>query len=198
MASPVSSGTQAEVEKLQWAQKYGADTLMDLSTGGNLNECRQAIIDHSTVPIGTVPIYSMIIGQRIEDLTYDVILKEIERQAEQVVPGHSTLGGKVGEIDAQRLLGEQIGRIVAQEMHALDQHVLGHDKIVTARQIKGRRVVGQAKRARIFRRQRRKQLRDHRELAQPAGRARTGARHRAGFPRIRRRACDGRDDPARR
>lgn len=84
-ASPVSSGTQAEVEKLQWAQKYGADTLMDLSTGGNLNECRQAIIDNSTIPIGTVPIYSMIIGRRIEDLTYDVILAEIERQARQGV-----------------------------------------------------------------------------------------------------------------
>jgi thiamine biosynthesis protein ThiC len=53
-ASPVSSSTQEEVEKLQWAQKYGADTLMDLSTGGNLNACRQAIIDHSTIPIGTV------------------------------------------------------------------------------------------------------------------------------------------------
>ncbi len=84
-ASPVSSGTQEEVEKLQWAQKYGADTAMDLSTGGNLYECRQAIIDHSTIPIGTVPIYSMIIGRRIEDLTYDVILKEIECQAQQGV-----------------------------------------------------------------------------------------------------------------
>src|SRR5688572_2167712 len=84
-ASPVASGTAAEVEKLRWAQKYGADTLMDLSTGGNLNECRQAIIDHSTIPIGTVPIYSMIIGRQIEDLTYDVILREIERQAQQGV-----------------------------------------------------------------------------------------------------------------
>jgi phosphomethylpyrimidine synthase len=84
-ASPVSSGTAAEVEKLQWAQKYGADTLMDLSTGGELAACRQAIIDHSTIPIGTVPIYSMIIGRRIEDLSYDVILKDIERQAQQGV-----------------------------------------------------------------------------------------------------------------
>ena len=58
---------------------------MDLSTGGNLAECRQAIIDHSTVPIGTVPIYSMILGRRIEDLTYDLILAEIEYQAQQGV-----------------------------------------------------------------------------------------------------------------
>jgi phosphomethylpyrimidine synthase len=84
-ASPVSSGTAEEVEKLNWAQKYGADTLMDLSTGGNLVECRQAIIDHSTIAIGTVPIYSMIIGKRIEDLTYAMILKEVERQAQQGV-----------------------------------------------------------------------------------------------------------------
>jgi phosphomethylpyrimidine synthase len=84
-ASPVASSTGEEVEKLRWAQKYGADTLMDLSTGGDLAACRQAIIDHSTIPIGTVPIYSMIVGRRIEDLTYDVILAEIERQAKQGV-----------------------------------------------------------------------------------------------------------------
>jgi phosphomethylpyrimidine synthase len=84
-ASPVSSTTEAEVEKLRWAQRYGADTVMDLSTGGDLAACRQAIIDHSTAPIGTVPIYSMILGRRIEDLTHDIILQEIERQARQGV-----------------------------------------------------------------------------------------------------------------
>jgi phosphomethylpyrimidine synthase len=84
-ASPVASGTAEEVEKLRWAQRYGADTLMDLSTGGDLYGCRQAIIDHATIPIGTVPIYGMIVGRRIEDLTPDVILREIERQARQGV-----------------------------------------------------------------------------------------------------------------
>jgi phosphomethylpyrimidine synthase len=84
-ASPVNSSTAEEVEKLNWAQKYGADTLMDLSTGGDLVSCRQAIIDHSTIPIGTVPIYSMIIGKKIEDLKYEDILKEVERQAQQGV-----------------------------------------------------------------------------------------------------------------
>ncbi len=84
-ASPVTSDTAREVEKLRWAQRYGADTLMDLSTGGALDECRQAIIDHSTIPIGTVPIYSMIIGQRIEDLDRDIILREVEKQAQQGV-----------------------------------------------------------------------------------------------------------------
>lgn len=84
-ASPVNSNTAEEVDKLVWAQKYGADTLMDLSTGGDLMACRQAIIDNSTIPIGTVPIYSMIIGKKIEDLTYADILGEVERQAKQGV-----------------------------------------------------------------------------------------------------------------
>ncbi|MHC4973589.1 MAG: phosphomethylpyrimidine synthase ThiC [Planctomycetota bacterium] len=84
-ASPVTSGTQEEVTKLEWAERWGADTVMDLSTGGDLDACREAILRHSTVPIGTVPIYSMILGRRLEDLTHDVILKEIEHQAQQGV-----------------------------------------------------------------------------------------------------------------
>jgi phosphomethylpyrimidine synthase len=84
-ASPVSSGTHEEVEKLNWAIKWGADTAMDLSTGGNLNECRDAIIRASTVPIGTVPIYSMIIGRKLADLTPEIIFAEIEHQAQQGV-----------------------------------------------------------------------------------------------------------------
>ena len=84
-ASPVSSDTEEEVEKLRWAERWGADTAMDLSTGGNLDACREAIVRSSTVPIGTVPIYSMIIGRKIEDLTTAVILETIERQARQGV-----------------------------------------------------------------------------------------------------------------
>ncbi|MBU6282081.1 phosphomethylpyrimidine synthase ThiC [bacterium] len=84
-ASPVASTTDDEVEKLRWAQRYGADTLMDLSTGGDLDACRQAIVDHATIPIGTVPIYGMIRDRAIEDLTPGVILGEIEKQARQGV-----------------------------------------------------------------------------------------------------------------
>ena len=84
-ASPVSSDTNEEVEKLRWAERWGADTVMDLSTGGDLDACRQAIIHHSTVPIGTVPIYSMIIGRSIEELSSDIILDMIEHQARQGV-----------------------------------------------------------------------------------------------------------------
>lgn len=84
-ASPVASGTTLEVEKLRWAQLYGADALMDLSTGGELDSCRQAIIDNSTIPIGTVPIYSMIIGRTIEELDHEAILRTVAQQAEQGV-----------------------------------------------------------------------------------------------------------------
>src|SRR5205823_575972 len=84
-ASPVSSGTDEEVEKLRWAEKWGADTVMDLSTGGNLDECRTRIIQNSHVPIGTVPIYSMIIGKTIEDLDEQLVRETLIKQAEQGV-----------------------------------------------------------------------------------------------------------------
>lgn len=84
-ASPVSSGTDEEVEKLKWAERWGADTVMDLSTGGNLDECRDAILRNSTVPIGTVPIYSMIIGKKIEDLSEEDVLATVKHQCEQGV-----------------------------------------------------------------------------------------------------------------
>jgi len=84
-ASPVSSGTDQELEKLQWSQRWGADTAMDLSTGGDIDACREALIGESTLPIGTVPLYSMIIGRKIEDLTHEIILESIEHQAAQGV-----------------------------------------------------------------------------------------------------------------
>jgi phosphomethylpyrimidine synthase len=84
-ASPVSSGTDEEVEKLRWAERWHADTVMDLSTGGDLDATREAIIANASVPIGTVPIYSMIIGRRIEDLDDRMILDGIEHQAQQGV-----------------------------------------------------------------------------------------------------------------
>lgn len=125
-ASPVSSGTPAEVEKLNWAQKYGADTAMDLSTGGDLHECRQAFIDHSTIPIGTVPIYSMILGRRIEDLTYDVILKEIERQARQGVDYFTIHAGVLKE--HLPLIKHRITGIVSRGGSLLAKWMITHNK----------------------------------------------------------------------
>jgi phosphomethylpyrimidine synthase len=84
-ASPVSSSTEAEVEKLRWAERWGADTVMDLSTGGDLDATRDAIVKNARVPIGTVPIYSMIVGRRIEDLDARAVLDGLEHQARQGV-----------------------------------------------------------------------------------------------------------------
>jgi phosphomethylpyrimidine synthase len=125
-ASPVSSSTAEEVEKLRWAQKYGADTLMDLSTGGDLDECRQAIIDHSTIPIGTVPIYSMIVGRRLEDLTYDVILREIERQAQQGVDYFTIHAGVLRE--HLPLIRPRVTGIVSRGGSLLAKWMLHHGK----------------------------------------------------------------------
>ena len=84
-ASPNSSCEQLELEKLRWAVKYGADAIMDLSTGGDLDHIRRTLIDSSTVPVGTVPMYSMIVGKPIEELTCDDILTTMRHQAEQGV-----------------------------------------------------------------------------------------------------------------
>jgi phosphomethylpyrimidine synthase len=125
-ASPVSSGTAEEVEKLRWAQKYGADTLMDLSTGGDLSACRQAIIDHATIPIGTVPIYSMIVGRSIEELTYDVILREIERQAQQGVDYFTIHAGVLRE--HLPLIGARVTGIVSRGGSLLAKWMITHGR----------------------------------------------------------------------
>lgn len=84
-ASPLSSCKSEELLKLQWAIKFGADAVMDLSTGGDLDATREYLIANSPVPIGTVPIYSMIIDKPIEEMTAGDILRTIEKQARQGV-----------------------------------------------------------------------------------------------------------------
>ena len=125
-ASPVSSGTSEEVEKLQWAERWGADTVMDLSTGGDLDACREAIIENSTVPIGTVPIYSMIIGRRIETLTKEIILESLEHQAQQGVDYFTVHAGVLKEhldLVKDRLIG-----IVSRGGSLLAKWMIHHDK----------------------------------------------------------------------
>ena len=84
--SSLSSDICAELEKLQICLKYGADTVMDLSTGGDLDAIRSAIIANSTVPIGTVPMYQIIHDiKEVENLKAADILKTLEKQARQGV-----------------------------------------------------------------------------------------------------------------
>lgn len=86
-ASSLSSCAEEELAKLNVCLKYGADTVMDLSTGGNLDEIREVLIQHSTVPIGTVPMYQIIYecGNDIENLNIETMLSVLERQAKQGV-----------------------------------------------------------------------------------------------------------------
>ncbi len=125
-ASPVSSSTDEEVDKLKWAERWGADTVMDLSTGGDLDACRQAIVRNSTVPIGTVPIYSMIIGRRIEQLSPEIILASLKEQAAQGVDYFTIHAGVQREhlpFIQKRLIG-----IVSRGGSLLAKWMLVHNK----------------------------------------------------------------------
>src|SRR5438093_1464088 len=94
--------------------------------GGDLAACRQAIIDHATIPIGTVPIYSMIVGRAIEDLTYDVILNEIERQAAQGVDYFTIHAGVLRE--HLPLVGPRVTGIVSRGGSLLAKWMLHHGR----------------------------------------------------------------------
>jgi phosphomethylpyrimidine synthase len=85
--SALGSSIEDEVEKLQWATRWGADTVMDLSTGTQIHETREWIVRNAAVPIGTVPIYQCLekVGGKIEDLNIDMFIETIIEQAEQGV-----------------------------------------------------------------------------------------------------------------
>ena len=85
--SALSSSIEDEVEKLTWSTRWGADTVMDLSTGKNIHETREWIIRNSPVPIGTVPIYQALekVNGVAEDLNWDVFEETLVEQAEQGV-----------------------------------------------------------------------------------------------------------------
>ncbi len=85
--SAVSSSIEEEVEKLLWSTKWGADTIMDLSTGKNIHETREHIIRNSPIPVGTVPIYQALekVNGKAEDLCWDIFKETLIEQAEQGV-----------------------------------------------------------------------------------------------------------------
>ncbi|HEY7683746.1 MAG TPA: phosphomethylpyrimidine synthase ThiC [Gemmatimonadales bacterium] len=108
--SAVASSIEAEVAKLQWATLWGADTVMDLSTGKNIHATRQWIIRNSPVPIGTVPIYQALekVGGAPEDLTWEVYRDTLVEQAEQGVDYFTVHAGVLLEyipLTADRVTG---------------------------------------------------------------------------------------------
>lgn len=85
--SAVSSSIEEEIEKMVWATRWGADTIMDLSTGKNIHQTREWIIRNSPVPVGTVPIYQALekVGGKAEELTWEIYRDTLIEQAEQGV-----------------------------------------------------------------------------------------------------------------
>src|SRR3989440_726028 len=120
--SAVTSEINEELKKLHTAVHFGADTVMDLSTGGNIHEIREAILRHSPVPIGTVPIYEAIARvKRVEDLNAEVMLEVIEEQAAQGVDYMTIHAGVLIQylpLIAKRITGivSRGGAILAQWM----------------------------------------------------------------------------------
>jgi len=120
--SAVTSDVDEELKKLHTAVHYGADTVMDLSTGGDIHQIREAILRHSPVPIGTVPIYEAVSRvKRIEDLTAEIMLEVIEEQAEQGVDYMTIHAGVLIQyipLVAKRITGivSRGGAILAQWM----------------------------------------------------------------------------------
>ncbi|MBI4463931.1 MAG: phosphomethylpyrimidine synthase ThiC [Acidobacteria bacterium] len=120
--SAVTSRIEEELDKLHVAVHHGADTVMDLSTGGDIPTIRKAILTASPVPIGTVPIYEALARVRsVYDLTPDVMLEVIEEQAEQGVDYMTIHAGVLREfvpLTAQRITGivSRGGSILAQWM----------------------------------------------------------------------------------
>jgi len=119
--SAVSSSIEEEVEKLRWATLWGADTVMDLSTGPNIHETREWIIRNSPVPIGTVPIYQALekVDGRPEELTWELYRDTLIEQAEQGVDYFTVHAGvllRYIPMTARRLTGivSRGGSIIAK------------------------------------------------------------------------------------
>ena len=125
--SAVTSDIAEELKKLHTSVHYGADTVMDLSTGGNIHEIREAILRHSPVPIGTVPIYEAISRvKRIEDLSASVMLEVIEEQAEQGVDYMTIHAGVL--IQYLPMVSKRITGIVSRGGAILAQWMAHHHK----------------------------------------------------------------------
>jgi phosphomethylpyrimidine synthase len=125
--SAVTSNIGDELNKLHTAVHYGADTVMDLSTGGDIHEIREAILRHSPVPIGTVPIYEAVSRvKRIEDLNAEVMLEVIQEQAEQGVDYMTIHAGVL--VQYLPLISKRITGIVSRGGAILAQWMAHHHK----------------------------------------------------------------------
>jgi len=125
--SAITSNVDEELKKLHTAVHFGADTVMDLSTGGGIHEIRETILRHSPVPIGTVPIYEAVSRvKRIEDLNAALMLEVIEEQAQQGVDYMTIHAGVL--VQYLPLISKRITGIVSRGGAILAQWMAHHHK----------------------------------------------------------------------
>jgi len=124
--SSVSSSVEAEIEKMQAALDAGADAIMDLSTGGNLDQVRKELLARCPVPFGTVPIYQVIEGRAVEDVDEKIILEVIEKQAAQGVDFFTIHAGVLKE--HLPLVAKRVGGIVSRGGALLAKWMLYHNR----------------------------------------------------------------------
>ena len=124
--SSVRCSVPEEIEKMDAALAVGADTIMDLSTGGDLDAIRVDLIAHCPVPFGTVPAYQMIQDRKVEEINNDLLLKTIERQASQGVDFFTIHAGLLRE--HLPLLGDRVAGIVSRGGALLAKWMIHHNK----------------------------------------------------------------------
>jgi len=124
--SSISSSVETEIEKMKVAMEVGADAIMDLSTGGDLDDTREKLLAQCPVPFGTVPIYQMIAGRNVEDVDSQIILEIIEKQAKQGVDFFTIHAGVLKE--HLPLLESRIGGIVSRGGALLAKWMLYHNR----------------------------------------------------------------------
>jgi len=124
--SSVRSSTEIEIEKLRVALSAGADTIMDLSTGGDLDETRRKLLAQCPVPFGTVPIYQVIVGRSVEDIDIKIILDCFEKQAKQGVDFFTVHAGLLKE--HLPLLKSRLAGIVSRGGALLAKWMLYHNR----------------------------------------------------------------------
>jgi phosphomethylpyrimidine synthase len=124
--SSVSSSVKLEIKKMQAALDAGADTVMDLSTGNNLDDIRRELLARCPVPFGTVPIYQVIEGRSVEDIDCKVIFEVVEKQAQQGVDFFTIHAGVLKEY--LPLVEKRVCGIVSRGGALLAKWMLHHNR----------------------------------------------------------------------
>jgi phosphomethylpyrimidine synthase len=126
--SAVTSSIEEEVEKLVWSTRWGADTIMDLSTGRNIHETREWLLRNSPVPLGTVPIYQALekVNGVAEDLTWDMFKDTLIEQAEQGVDYFTIHAGVL--LEYVHLTAKRVTGIVSRGGSIMAKWCLSHHK----------------------------------------------------------------------